>query len=218
MRRMARFMVFAVLVIDLAVVAVVVPGPVSTLVASSTGVSGAGSGATVTPSASSEAPAATAETLRQLGTRLAERSVELELREAEIAELLRSEEVLRRAGLSPTEGEGADAAVAAGTGAGVTPPTSTTPPPPADVTAPKASAAFQSLQRAYENMEPESAARALAELAVRDKDAVVQLLLGWKPRTSGAILDALTQANPAMAADLSYEIWKLDGVGAAATQ
>jgi hypothetical protein len=71
--------------------------------------------------------------------------------------------------------------------------------------------AFLRLQRAYENMEPESAAKAAAALAARDKEAVIQLLMGWKPRTSGAILDALTQANPSLAADLSYEIWKRSG-------
>jgi flagellar motility protein MotE (MotC chaperone) len=87
-------------------------------------------------------------------------------------------------------------------------------PAPAPVTiakgSPAKSEAFTRLLRAYENMEPESAAKALAGLAVRDKEAVVQLLLGWKPRTSGAILDALTQINASLAADLSYEVWKRD--------
>jgi hypothetical protein len=68
--------------------------------------------------------------------------------------------------------------------------------------------AFLRLLRAYENMEPESAAKALAELATRDRRAVVELVLGSKPRTSGAILDALTQTHPGLAADLSYEIWR----------
>jgi hypothetical protein len=68
--------------------------------------------------------------------------------------------------------------------------------------------AFRRLLRAYENMEPESAARALAELAQRDRRAVVELVLGSKPRTSGAILDALTRTHPGLAADLSYEIWR----------
>ena len=66
-------------------------------------------------------------------------------------------------------------------------------------------------QRAYENMEPESAALALAELAYLDQEAVVQLLISWQPRTSGAILDALTQADPMLAASLSYEIWRQGG-------
>ena len=64
--------------------------------------------------------------------------------------------------------------------------------------------------------EPDPASRriatvALAELAYLDQDAVVQLLMGWRPRTSGAILDALTQADPGLAASLSYEIWKRGG-------
>jgi flagellar motility protein MotE (MotC chaperone) len=66
-------------------------------------------------------------------------------------------------------------------------------------------------------MEPESAAKALAALAARDKEAVIELLMGWKPRTSGAILDSLTQNSPALAADLSYEIWKRSGNAAGAT-
>jgi hypothetical protein len=73
--------------------------------------------------------------------------------------------------------------------------------------APK-SEAFLRLLHAYENMEPESAAKAIAELAAKDKEAVVQMMLGWKPRTSGQILDALTQFNPKLAAELSYEVWK----------
>jgi len=84
--------------------------------------------------------------------------------------------------------------------------------PAAPVLAPRDPApqtdAFRRLLRAYENMEPESAARALAELATRDRRAVVELILGSKARTSGAILDALTRTHPGLAADLSYEIWR----------
>jgi hypothetical protein len=84
---------------------------------------------------------------------------------------------------------------------------------PADDAAPAndRGAAFTRLLRAYENMEPESAAKAIGELAARDREAVVELVMGWKPRTCGAILDALTQTNPALAADLSYTIWKRSG-------
>jgi hypothetical protein len=71
--------------------------------------------------------------------------------------------------------------------------------------------AFRRLLRTYENMEPESAAKALAALAERDLEVVVELLMGFKPRSSGAILDALTQKNAALAADLSYEIWRRSG-------
>jgi flagellar motility protein MotE (MotC chaperone) len=74
--------------------------------------------------------------------------------------------------------------------------------------------AFLRLLHAYENMEPESAAKAIAQLAVKDKEAVVQMMLGWKPRTSGQILDALTQFDPSLAADLSYEVWKRSGEAA----
>lgn len=83
-------------------------------------------------------------------------------------------------------------------------------PEPAPAAALKADA-FKRLLRAYENMEPESAARALAALAERDPEVVVELLMGFKPRTSGAILDALTQRNASLAADLSYEIWRRSG-------
>jgi flagellar motility protein MotE (MotC chaperone) len=136
--------------------------------------------------------------LRLLGEELALRAEQLQQREAELEELLRSEEVLARAGvLENEETETAPAAEA-----------------PEEVAEPAESDnsfAFEKLQKAYENMEAESAALALAELAFIDQEAVVELLLGWKPRTSGAILDALTQTDPALAASLSYEIWKRGG-------
>ena len=87
---------------------------------------------------------------------------------------------------------------------------SSAPEPKGPATAAK-SQAFVRLQRAYESMEPESAAKALVALAARDKEVVIDLLMGWKPRTSGAILDALTQNNAGLAADLSYEIWRRSG-------
>lgn len=77
---------------------------------------------------------------------------------------------------------------------------------------------FTKLTRAYENMEPDAAARALVALAKKDREAVVDLMLGWKPRTSGAVLDAMTQREPEFAAEISYEIWKRrEGADAAAT-
>lgn len=128
-----------------------------------------------------------------VGEELSRRSEELERMEEELSELLRAPEILRRAGLD-VPGETATAkAGAPDSGPGVV------------------SEDFLRLQRAYENMEPESAARALIELAGRDREAVVELLLGWKPRTSGAILDAVTQVKPGLAADLSYEIWTRRG-------
>ena len=134
-----------------------------------------------------------------LGRQLAERADELSRREAEVEELMRSAEVQRR--LQET-----------GDGAGTGPED-----PESEGTDPEPDFAFAQLQRAYENMEPESAALALAELAALDEEAVLQLLAGWKPRTSGQILDALTQTHPALAADLSYRIWKQGGkIGAPA--
>jgi flagellar motility protein MotE (MotC chaperone) len=82
---------------------------------------------------------------------------------------------------------------------------------PKGATAAARNQAFVRLQRAYESMEPESAAKALVALAARDKEVVIDLLMGWKPRTSGAILDAVTQNNAGLAADLSYEIWRRSG-------
>ena len=137
------------------------------------------------------------EALRLLGLQLAERSDRLRQREEELAELLRGPEVLRRAGLGDSAGSPAQ-----------------TPddPPAADPVEPDpAEEAFARLSRAYENMEPDSAALALTELAGIDKDAVLQLLSGWRARVSGAILDSLAQSNPKLAAELSYEIWKRSG-------
>ncbi len=132
------------------------------------------------------------ESLELIGKQLAARAEELERRELELEELLRGSEVLARAGLGEA-GEDDEPEVAAG-------------PDPAVVA--RKEAAFTSLRKAYENMEPTSAAQALVALADRDKQAVVELLLEWKPRTSGAIMDAMTQTNPKLSADLSYEIWK----------
>ncbi len=140
-------------------------------------------------------PPRTVDTLRTLGEELAERRRELERRELELAEALRGGEVLRLAGITPVTAEPA------------TEPQAVEDPPGGAA----ASDSFKRLQKAYENMEPESAATAIAALAGRDSEVVVELLLGWPPRTSGAILDALTQTDPAIAADLSYEIWKRSG-------
>ena len=147
------------------------------------------------------------EALKLLGRQLAERAEELSRREAELDELIRSQEVLLRAeGLDPTTEPEPDRPVE---------PVAATQPAPVEEDAGD-DFAFEKLRLAYENMEPESAAVALAELAALDQQAVVQLLLGWKPRTSGAILDALTQTHAELAAKLSYEIWKQGGKGASA--
>ncbi|RMG43596.1 MAG: hypothetical protein D6718_11990 [Acidobacteria bacterium] len=67
---------------------------------------------------------------------------------------------------------------------------------------------FERLLKAYEGMEPDNAAKALAELFRRDQMVVVDLLLGLKPRQAAAALDALAAAQPEVAAQVSYEIWK----------
>jgi flagellar motility protein MotE (MotC chaperone) len=72
------------------------------------------------------------------------------------------------------------------------------------------SPSFDRLLKAYEMMEPENAAGALAELYARDQSVVVDLLLGLKPRQAGATLDALAADRPAIAAELSHEIWRRD--------
>lgn len=147
-----------------------------------------------------------AKALEALGRELTSRAEELDRRETELAEARRGAEVLALAGLDRGEPEDApEPAPASPAGADG---------PAAEdgaATTSAGGAAFQRLQKAYENMEPATAATALQRLAARDRDAVVQLLLGWQPRVSGAILDALTQSDPELAADLSYEIWKISG-------
>ncbi len=152
------------------------------------------------PAAADAAPAPPSpETLKKLGEQLALRSAELDRKQAEVDEAIRGSEVLKRAGLAPEatpSDKPAEVKAAKKTG-------SKKEKAPADP--------FTQLQRAYENMEPDSAAKALIQLADLDKQAVVKMIVGWKPRTSGAILDALTQIKPGLAADLSYEIWRQGG-------
>ncbi len=202
MRTVARWLLIAVLAADGIIAGVFVVAALPSW-ASGAAVPGHPDKATV----AAEQPAAdaasyTAAALRLLGEQLAARTAEIDRRQEELDELSRGGEILSRAGLAPD------------TQPPVAQPTELAPVEATNAVAAspvKTNSAFQSLQRAYENMEPESAARALTELAARDKEAVIQLLGGWKPRTTGAILDALTQANPGLAADLSYEIWKRDG-------
>jgi flagellar motility protein MotE (MotC chaperone) len=192
MRTLARVFLLTVLVLDVAFGAFFLMGSPLTIGAEPPDPTAADSGNEAEQKAVWDR-----EALALLGQQLEARSRELERREAEYEELMRGAEVLRQAGLLPGE----------------------TPTPEVDAAAARREAeanaageeAFQRLQQAYENMEAESAARALSELAGRDREAVVELLLGWRPRTSGAILDALTQVNPSLAADLSYEIWKRSG-------
>ncbi len=67
---------------------------------------------------------------------------------------------------------------------------------------------FEKLLKAYEGMDPANAASSLHELYSKDRQTVIDLLLGMKPRQSAAALDAVAASYPREAADLSYEIWK----------
>jgi flagellar motility protein MotE (MotC chaperone) len=146
------------------------------------------------------------EGLRLLGRELAERAEMLARREAEVEELLRREEMRLMA-----ETQGAEPGTEPSTPSAEPVPAGVEPAAEPDPRDHAAHEAFLRLSKAYENMEPDSAALALYELAAIDQEAVVQLLTGWPPRTSGAILDSLTQSNPEVAARLSYEIWKRSG-------
>ncbi len=75
------------------------------------------------------------------------------------------------------------------------------------------SAAFDKLLKAYEGMDPANAAAAMAELYNKDRGVTVDVLLGLKARQSGAILDALAETSPTIAAELSLEVWKRDPRG-----
>lgn len=71
-------------------------------------------------------------------------------------------------------------------------------------------AGFDRLLRAYEGMDPENAAAALAEVYRKDRQVVVEVLLGMKPRQAAAVLDSIAAAAPPIAAELSLEVWKRD--------
>lgn len=77
---------------------------------------------------------------------------------------------------------------------------------------------FTKLLKAYEGMDPANAASALAELAGRDRKVVVDILLGMKARQAAALLDSLAATSPAIAADLSYEVWRRDPSRAASEE
>jgi len=76
------------------------------------------------------------------------------------------------------------------------------------VAAPRAG--FDRLLKAYEGMDPENAAAALAEVYRKDRQVVVEVLLGMKPRQAAAVLDSIAAAAPSIAAELSLEVWKRD--------
>ena len=65
---------------------------------------------------------------------------------------------------------------------------------------------FKRLVKAFAGMEPENAARALVELYNRDRDTAIDLMLALPARRSGAILDALAQTKPGLAADISADM------------
>ena len=70
--------------------------------------------------------------------------------------------------------------------------------------------AFARLLKAYEGMDPENAAAALAKLYAKERQVVIEVLLGMKPRQAAAVLDAIAATAPSVAAELSLEIWKRD--------
>ncbi len=72
------------------------------------------------------------------------------------------------------------------------------------------SPSFEKLLKAYEGMDPENAAAALAELYTKDRKVVIDVLLGIKSRQAAQTLDALAATHPAKAASLSLEIWQKD--------
>ena len=183
MRKSIRWFLIVVLLLDTTAAVILLTG----------GFAVPGVMASGTPNEVAHEPEPTREALELLGHQLVERAEQLRRREAELDEVLRGLEIQQRITERNTEAE-----PTAGGAGPVEPP-------------PEPNEAFQRLLRAYENMEPESAAVALAELATLDTEAVLQLLSGWKPRTSGQILDALTQTHPVLAAELSYRIWKGDG-------
>ncbi len=69
---------------------------------------------------------------------------------------------------------------------------------------------FDRLLKAYEGMDPENAAAALAELYGKDRKVVIDVLLGLKARQAAQTLDALAAIKPKIAADISFQIWSQD--------
>lgn len=74
--------------------------------------------------------------------------------------------------------------------------------------APAPTSGFERLVRAYEAMDPDNAAAALASLYGKERQAVVEILLGMKPRQAAAVLDALAARAPSVAAELSLAAWQ----------
>lgn len=74
--------------------------------------------------------------------------------------------------------------------------------------APEPPSGFERLVRAYEAMDPDNAAAALASLYGKERQAVIEILLGMKPRQAAAVLDALAARAPSVAAELSLAAWK----------
>ena len=209
MKRTAKWFLASVIVLDLIVLVSFLGSELTASWAQSTPPSDADAGPETV--AHPDNPWSTG-ALAALGKELRARRDALELREQELEELARGAEVLEQAaaaGLTAPAGEAPIETEAAPQSA---------PAPTEPVVDPEAermrSEAFDRLSKAYAAMEPDGAAQALAALARRDQRAVVQLLIDWQPRTSGAILDALTQRDAALAAELSYEIWKLSGKAA----
>ena len=206
MRRLARWFMVLVLVLDAVVVTVLLTGGTTQIFAQQAPKANSEQPAAFEPSAASESAADestrwTKDALQLLGNALAARSEELDRRQLEVEELARSVETLKRAGIDQ------EAPSAGAENEGNTPGL----PPGSQQAGAHRQELFTRLSKTYENMEPASAAAALSKLALLDKGAVVELILGWKPRVAGAVLDELTLSDPALAADLSYGIWLLSG-------
>jgi hypothetical protein len=133
-----------------------------------------------------EAQAREAEaTFRELIAEAAEQKRALERRAAELAERERQVVVLRRelAGVAPARtNERPREGLAAAR--------------PAD-------GDFGRVARAFGGMSPENAARALLELYSRDRRVAVDLALGLPPARAAAVLDAVAQTRPSVAADIA---------------
>lgn len=67
-------------------------------------------------------------------------------------------------------------------------------------------AGFTKLVRAYEAMDPDNAAQAIAALHAKDATAALELLLALPARRTGAILDALAASDARLAALVSREM------------
>jgi flagellar motility protein MotE (MotC chaperone) len=151
-----------------------------------------------TPAAPAEAGAGEAEAAyRVLVAELQQQKQALDRRTGELAARERQLEALQRS----LEADAAERTAGGAAGRGGSAGAAATPAP---------RAAFDRLLKAYEGMDPENAAAALAEIYKKERQVVVEVLLGMKPRQAAAVLDALAATAPSIAAELSLEVWRRD--------